>query len=642
MVSLAKDAGDATLSEEEKASRLHAPLPLRPYQVRDVGKLHAATAEGGNPLYVLPTGGGKTVVIAALAAKWEAEGKRSLIIAHRREIVQQTENTLLKFGVTPRVIAAGTAVVGGDDESDASCLTTLAMIPTLARRCAKHLKKKSSDGHDGRPYFDPPIDFVVVDEAHHAVASSYGATLESACSEAKLVGVTATPYRTDGKGLSRSGFDRIVKGPSISELIKAGFLVQPRLVVQKFIDTKDVAITRGDYDLAELSEKARAATQSIVDHFLDRAVLPSDNKSSGGGGGGKAKPLEVRKALFFAVDVTHSKDLHDELVRRGVRAEHIDAKTPVAERDEILAAFRNGSVQALTNCMIATEGFDAPQCSAVVLCRPTLSRTLYMQMVGRGLRSSLGKKDCLFLDCSKLVEAHGLPTDPTHFSLEDGLIEVEKTGIMEFMYRQYGINEDKHLVETLKNMTAFRYFQLELSRVGEKKLHESDMEQFELKGTDGMFKFDGFVFETAHTFPEEVIGMLVANRDAEGATGVFDAALYDGRQKYLGEYGLNPTVFLQNLVRLIADFSDEELYNHFSNLRRIAEEKKYKEGWVYYRLKAQWGLGALDKLRYNYGKWCRRQDKNPHLFKRSAPVKAVKVLALPTQKLWPHFPAAPF
>jgi superfamily II DNA or RNA helicase len=148
------------------------PPNLRQYQERDVELLRKATANFSNPLYVLPTGGGKTVVMAALVAQWESEGKRSLIVVHRREILTQTADTIAKFGVRSRIIDK-------DNTNKEDRPTTIAMIQTLSKRINRSSKDADS------PFFDSPIDFVVIDEAHHSTASSYRTTLWKECREAR-------------------------------------------------------------------------------------------------------------------------------------------------------------------------------------------------------------------------------------------------------------------------------------------------------------------------------------------------------------------------------------------------------------------------------------------------------------------------
>mmetsp|Transcript_42980 Transcript_42980/g.99612 ORF Transcript_42980/g.99612 Transcript_42980/m.99612 type:complete len:435 (-) Transcript_42980:75-1379(-) len=360
-------------------------VTLRPHQVEDMERLHAATARGDNTVYALPTGGGKTVVICALARRWEEEGLRTLIIVHRQEIFDQTRRTLGLFDIEPRIVAAhvkqGVKATAGQSEH-----VTLGMLLSLYSR-------KSTLAELG-------FDRVVIDEVHHATTlNSYGKLLDVLGKKAVRVGVTATPFRLDGTGLCGL-FDVIEEGPSMVELIAAQLLVPIRYCVETLINTEGVGLKGGDYESKSLSKVARIATGSIVDHFMARAG--------------------ERQAIFFAVDVAHSQELCAALVARGVSAEHVDGTTSTRERSAIMKRYASGDVRVLTNCEIATEGFDAPACSAVVMARPTKSRSLFLQMAGRGLRASPGKTDCLFFDFGGLLMNFGLPTDPLPVTLLDG------------------------------------------------------------------------------------------------------------------------------------------------------------------------------------------------------------------------------
>jgi hypothetical protein len=178
-----------------------------------VAELYEATRLGYNPLYVLPTGGGKTVVLAALLSRWESEGLRTLLIVHRTEILQQTLRALQAVGVRPRIIAAG---VKRDDAPSGSPLTTLSMIQTLRSRkkqlVAELASEAAAEGEADCRTASERYARVVVDEAHHVIAGSYAEVVEALCRHARRVGVTATPFRLDGTGLGRS-FDKVVQGP---------------------------------------------------------------------------------------------------------------------------------------------------------------------------------------------------------------------------------------------------------------------------------------------------------------------------------------------------------------------------------------------------------------------------------------------
>jgi DNA repair protein RadD len=386
-------------------------VELRPYQADNVAAILAALDAPGRPgaasfgatrtapgacgaagfpapprlLYVLPTGGGKTVVLAAVMEALAARGKRCLFLVHRKELVEQTLAQLERRGQACGVIMARYAPRRSERIQVAS-------THTLARR----------EGHDfGR------FDLVIVDEAHHVVAKTY-VELLARWPRAALLGATATPFRLDGLGL-QPPFDALLAGPSVRELIAAGHLVEPRVLCDAAaVDTRGLRLDaqRIDWQPAALAKRAGAISGDVVRQF----------RASGG----------ARRGIVYAVNVAHGESLTAEFNAAGVRAELIHGKTHPYARDDIMARVRAGATQLLVNVDIATEGFDVPEMEAVLMVRPTLSRCLYLQMIGRGLRAAPGKTDCLVLDHAGNVALHGLPTHDIPLSLA-GLPKPERT-----------------------------------------------------------------------------------------------------------------------------------------------------------------------------------------------------------------------
>lgn len=269
----------------------------------------------------------------------------------------------------------------------------------------------------------------------------------------RLVGFTTTPFRLDGQGLV-VGFDKLIESPSVTESIDAGYLVPPQSFMENLINTTNISMARGDFITGELSRAARKATHSIVSACLKIAMVPCPR-------GGK---MELRKFFFFAVDVNHSLHLRDALRNAGVEAEHLDGSTSETDR-RFRQTDASGSkqVQVLTNCMIATEGFDVLLCSAEVLARPTKSLGLFIQMVGRGLRTAPGKTDCILLDCGGLVDEHGLPSDPLKYTLEDGLVPRDTEQENDSLETRT-VHSDLDSVLRLREMKQFLYLQLKITR----------------------------------------------------------------------------------------------------------------------------------------------------------------------------------
>lgn len=358
-----------------------APV-LRDYQVADLHRVEAEIAAGRRRVLLTEVcGAGKTVIAAAYIAKAVARGERVLFLAHRRELTAQGSNKLYAAGIVDQgIIQAGLPM-------HLDRRVQVASIATLHARAVRGSKIEL-----------PSAELVIVDEAHHSRARTWRLLLD-AYPKAAIVGLTATPTRGDGRGLG-DVFQALVTGPPVADLIPLGYLVGTRVYAPCQPDLRGVRIERGDYverDLARRMDTQRLVG-GIVEHWLRLA--------------------ERRKTVVFASGVGHSRHLRDEFRASGVRAEHIDGSTPVAERDAILAGLTAGTVELVVNCMVLTEGWDQPEVSCLVLARPTRNMGLYRQMVGRGLRVSPDKLDCLVLDHAGAVFQHGFVEDPVHWTLE--------------------------------------------------------------------------------------------------------------------------------------------------------------------------------------------------------------------------------
>ena len=324
-------------------------------------------------LYTLPTGGGKTVVLTAVAHAVANAGGRCLIVVHRRELLDQIVKQLWARGVQCGTIAAWY-------EPRPFEAIQVAIVQMLSQRL-------------DRDYGE--FDLVIVDEAHRAVAKTYQ-SLMSRWPAAAVLGATATPIRLDGVPMSEI-FSSFVNGPSMRDLVKLGHLV-PAVVMRDVdavsIDTRGLTMnSRGtDYKPADLAKRAGEITGDAVRQFL--------------------KSAPNRRAIVFTVNCAHCEAVAAAFRANGIRAEALRGRTPTHKRAEVMQRVRDGHTQILVNVLIATEGLDVPEFDAVVMLRPTQSLGLYLQMLGRGLRASAGKTDCLVLDHAGNVAIHGLPTDP--------------------------------------------------------------------------------------------------------------------------------------------------------------------------------------------------------------------------------------
>lgn len=354
---------------------------LRPYQSAAVEALRSSLAHGRrSPCLVAPTGSGKTHIASALIAGAVAKAKRVLFLAPRRELIYQTAGKLVREGIPHGVIMA-------DETARPWEPVQVACIPTLHARCLRTHRMPL-----------PDADVLIVDEAHLSIARST-IDLMRAYPNAVKVGLTATPARTDGRGLGLV-YDDLVQGPSVAELTAQGWLVPARYFAPSKPDLAGVAITGGDYNQRQLGERMDD-TRLVGDVITNWARICSD-----------------RKTVVFAVNVAHSLHLRERFAAVGVNAEHLDGHTPNAERAAILQRLRAGQTQVLCNCDVLTYGWDEPSIACAVMARPTKSLTRYFQMVGRVLRPSEGKDDCIVIDHAGAVDEFGFVDEPVAWALD--------------------------------------------------------------------------------------------------------------------------------------------------------------------------------------------------------------------------------
>ena len=355
---------------------------LRPYQSLAVDRVESAWQRGRRaPLLVAPTGSGKTIIAVEIIRRAVDRGQRVMFLAPRRELIDQAYDKLTASGFWPNVVMAG------DGRRSDFARVTIASVDTL------HARRTPSGEYS---ILDP--DLIVVDEAHLFVTPLRGGMLDHWPS-ARLVGLTATPARKDGRALGLI-FDELIEVATVADLTEAGFLVPGRYFSLGDPDLSRVRITAGDYNAKDLAAAMNQPTLvgDVVATWLSRA-------------GG-------RRTVVFATSISHSAALAGEFCSHGVAAEHVDANTPTDERRATFDRFRAGETQVLTNCTLASYGFDLPELDCVVFARPTKSLVLYLQMLGRGLRPAPGKHHCLILDHAGVVRRFGFADEPRPWSLE--------------------------------------------------------------------------------------------------------------------------------------------------------------------------------------------------------------------------------
>lgn len=334
-------------------------ISLRPYQKESVIAV-SKEWEGGHrkTLLVLPTGCGKTVVFCKIAENEVAEGHRVLILAHREELLSQAADKMTK------VTGLGCA----REKASESCLDSWFRITVGSVQTLQREKRLAAFPQD---YFNT----IIIDEAHHALATGYQTILNHFYS-ANVLGVTATPDRGDRRDLG-SVFDSLAYEYTLPKAIKEGYLVPIKaLTVPLKLDMTGVSMQNGDYKASEVG--------SALDPYLDEIAEQISEKCAD------------RKTVIFLPLVATSQKMRDKLTEHGMRAAEVNGESE--NRRDILDAFDRGEYDVLCNSMLLTEGWDCPSVDCVVVLRPTKSRALYCQMVGRGTRLAPGKDHLLLLD----------------------------------------------------------------------------------------------------------------------------------------------------------------------------------------------------------------------------------------------------
>lgn len=349
-------------------------LPLRPYQAATIDAITAAWDRGLNrAAAVLPTGSGKTVIFSHLAKHAHQQGRRTLILAHRDELLRQAADKI-------RAVAPGipVGIVKAAENEHADAAVIIASVQTLAR--------------PNRRAQIENVGVMVVDEAHHAAADTYRATMGhfGAWRGLPVAGLTATMVRQDG-GLAEV-WPEVVYRRDVLEMIADRFLVDVRgkAVQLDGLDLDTVASSGGDFQdgaLGAALDHAQAA-QAIADAYRQHAA--------------------DRPGILFSPTVETAHSFAEALTAAGIPAAAVWGAMPADQRADVLKRYADRDLQVLTNCAVLTEGFDAPWASCVVIARPTRSVGLYVQMVGRVLRPFPGKDDALVLDLTGASTRHKL------------------------------------------------------------------------------------------------------------------------------------------------------------------------------------------------------------------------------------------
>ena len=338
----------------------------------------------------MPTGTGKTYLLTAVIDSFVSNNpmEKVWIVAHRRELVSQIDETVRKF-------------------HSYSASNTSSLLSSVKAMSIQWLMRHYDEIEE-----EPGM--IVIDEAHHALAKTYKEMWER-FPKAKFLGLTATPCRLNGKGFTDL-FDVLVQSWSVPEFISKG-----RLATYDFVSIKSDGVTQRLID----SLQKRGADGDYQNKEMDMLLnkKPSIERLY--------QSLEEfgkdRKGIVYAINISHAQKITKLYQEHGVKAIAIDSKTPATERQQDIEAFKKGDIQVLVNVDIFSEGFDCPDVEFVQLARPTLSLAKYLQMVGRGLRVAKGKKNCVIIDNVGLYRVFGLPSQVWNWNaMFEGNLKVGK------------------------------------------------------------------------------------------------------------------------------------------------------------------------------------------------------------------------
>src|SRR5213594_4018972 len=382
-------------------------LNLRPYQTEALMSVRDAYKAGKRRVIVsLPTGTGKTVVFAYFPRALKMK-KRLLVLAHREELLLQAQE---KFRSIDPDLKVEIEQAGARASADARVV--VASVPTLARNDGARLSRLQPDD----------FSIIVVDEAHHAVAPTYRRIFDhfglfGPGATRYLVGFTATPRRGDKQGLGEV-FEEVCYARDMREMIAGRYLCSItgwRVDTDLSLDNVKVRGRHGDFVESQLAHVVNTPSRNnlLVKAYRDFASR--------------------RRTIVFCVDVNHAKDVHHAFTEAGIAAATVWGELSRDDRRNVLARFSAGEVDVVTNCNLLTEGFDEPRVDCVIMARPTRSKLLYAQMVGRGTRLHPDKADLMVIDVADNSRMHQLPGLHSLFNLPTN-IDLRGTDVLEIEF----------------------------------------------------------------------------------------------------------------------------------------------------------------------------------------------------------------
>jgi DNA repair protein RadD len=356
---------------------------LRDYQITGVEKIRASFAAGNRAVcYQLPTGGGKSICFSYITESAYKKGNSILILVHRDNLLDQASKKLDDIGIRHGLIAAGYPQI--------RYRVQVASVQTLVRRL------------DQWDHFD----LIIIDECHHSPSQTWHKIINH-FSQARILGVTATPIRLDGKGLGNY-FDDLILGPTPLQLMAQGYLSVPLIYAPTEFDDSGISKVGGDYNRKTIFDR-------MNNNFLTGCAVKHYTRLCPG-----------EPAIAFCVSIEHAESVRDQFKSAGYASEALHSKMPDSLRKQYIADLASGKINVLTSCDIVSEGTDIPVLRTSILLRPTMSLGLFLQQVGRALRPYPGKPNAIILDHAGNCLRHGLPTDDIPWILTKDKMKFEK------------------------------------------------------------------------------------------------------------------------------------------------------------------------------------------------------------------------
>lgn len=544
-------------------------MKLRPYQTEAVEKVYDAFDRGMRSVLVCaPTGAGKTTIAAELARIENGKHNTVFFVAHRRELIKQAFCRLTMGLLDPRhvgVIAGGVSkaakldLFAASDDAELHWKTYATKRPNaIVQVCSVESLRSllalqggpQNSLQDARRMKHP--DLVIIDEAHRSAANGYRRLFET-WNFARFVGITATPIRNDGKGLS-DVFDELVQTVFPHELVEQGYLAKPRIIAPRFggKELEGVRTKLGDYDDKQTDEIMR--DKKMISGAVETWMQFAGN----------------RKTVAFAVSVNHSKELCAEFNERGVRAAHIDGTTPTAKRDGVLADLRAGRLDVVCNANILTEGWDDPSVRCALLCRPTKSLTVYLQQCGRVLRPHPSGEP-IIIDHAWCLDTHDTPIRKRIYTLQDSKKKRDAAPRIKICQGCFSA------ISPSQRVCPHCGHESQGPEVTETSREDVEFEVVDRRADIAPEdeRFANSTEEERRAKYNELLGLAQRRGNSNGWAA----------HRYREEYGQWPPRAWEPI-----DKSPEAMRREHARLASVAQAKGFKPGWVYHQFKAKFGV----------------------------------------------------